>query len=215
MTGKEIFKNWTPVGAKWIDWVRPVQFITINDNVKNRAMDFAVPTINYINKTMENTAIIIDLPEGDSIKEGIALARLGFRPIPLYNGVDEQQGAMALVNNHNIKKALIWGAIELKKLALPLNAPPAFLTDSNRTHRFKMDVSAFDNSWDLYDQDLPSAEYLINNNINKIIVRGETIQKDLDKILYVFQKKGITIFFTNGYEEPKITTIKKPPRKHK
>jgi len=216
MTGSEVFKIWAPIGAKWTDWVRPVQFVAINDNNKaNGAMNFTLPIINYIDSPLKNTAIILDLPGCDSIKEGLALAMLGFRPIPLYNGTDEQQGSMALVDNHNIKNALIWGALELEKIKIPLDAPPAFLIDSNRTHRFKMDVSVFDNSWDLYDQDMPSAEYFVNNGVDKIIVRGETIQKDLNRILYKFQNKGITILITNGYEKPIVTTIKKPPRKHK
>ena len=89
------------------------------------------------------------------------------------------------------------------------DAPPTFLLDSNRMNRFKMNVSVFDNSWDIYAQDLPSAEYFLKNGINKIIVRGEKIQKDLRKILYKFQKKGIKILYTNGYEEPKGVKIKK------
>ena len=215
MTDREVFQIWAPLGAKWVDWVRPVPFIAINArNEVNRSINFAMPTITYINKTLENTALILDLPGSDSIKEGLALAILGFRPIPLYNGTDEQQGAMALVDNQNIKNALIRGALELEKIDLSLNAPPVFLIDSNRTHQYKMNVSVFDNSWDLYSQDMPSAEYFINNNINKIIVRGETIKNDLVRILYDFQVKGIVIFFTDGYDEPKVTTVPRP-RKHK
>jgi len=216
MTGKEIFKAWAPFGAKWTDWARPVPFVAISDLDKtNRAANFTMPIINYINSAQETTAIILDLPECDGITEALALAKLGFRPIPLYNGTDEQQGAMAIVCNRNIKSALIWGASELGKLEIPFDAPPAFLLDSNRTHRFKMDASVFDNSWDIYSQDMPSAEYFIRSGINKIIVRGEMIQKDLTRILYEFQKKKIEILYTNGYETPKTAVIKKPPRRHK
>ena len=116
---------------------------------------------------------------------------------------------MALVENHTIQSALICGTSELEKLKISDNAPPVFLLDSNRTHRFKMNASIFDNSWDLYDQDMPSAEYFLKNKIDKIIVRGEKIQKDLSKILYKFQKKGIKILFTNGYDIPKKINIKK------
>ena len=208
MTGREIFEIWAPACAKWTDWARPVPFATINDSHKpNWATNFTMPTIKYMNSVWENTAIILDLPEYDSIKEGLALTKFGFRPIPLYNGTDEQQGAMALVDNHNIKSALIWGASVLAKSEISLTAPPVFLIDSNRTHRFKMNASVFDNSWDIYHQDLPSAEYFLNNCIHKIIVRSEMIQKDLRKILYGFQKKGITILLTNGYIDPKPTRL--------
>ena len=214
MTGREVFKIWAPSGAKWTDWVRPVLFAAINDR-KDNAVNFNMPVINYTKKIQTNTAIILDLPENESIKEGLALAASGFRPIPLFNGTDGQKGAMALINNHNIKNALVWGASELQKLKIPLGAPPAFLLDSNRTHRFKMNVSVFDNSWDLYEHDIPSAEYFLNGGINRIIIKSETIQKDLIRIFYNYQKKGIAFLFTNGFEEPKEIKIKKPPRKYK
>lgn len=211
MTGKDIYKVWAPVGVKWIDWVRPVPFIEINDYSKtNEFCDFTIPNINYISELLEDTAIIVDLPNYDSIKEGIALAKLGFRPIPIYNGTNQQQGAMSNVDNHSIEIALVWGALELKQIEITNNAPPVFLLDSNRMHRFKMNVSIFDNSWDIYDQDIPTAEYFIKNGINKIIVRGQNIQKDLKVILYKFQKQGIKIFLTDGYEEPRMVNIRKP-----
>lgn len=120
---------------------------------------------------------------------------------------------MPTVNNHAIEIGLIQGASELKKMKIEENAPPAFLLDSNRMNRLKMNVSVFDNSWDIYDQDLPTAEYFIKNDINKIIVRGEKLNKDLKRILYKFQKKKIKIFFTNGYETPKEVYIKKPSKR--
>lgn len=188
-------------------------FISINkDSKEYDVSNFTIPNINYIDKLEQNTAIIIDLPGNDSVKEGIALAKIGFRPIPIYNGTNEQKGAMATVNNHAIELGLIKGALELKKIELDNNAPPAFLLDYNRTNRYKMDVSVFDNSWDIYDQDMPSEEYFVDNGINKIIVRGESIQKDLSKILYKFQKKRLKILLTDGYEKPKEVTIRKPLR---
>lgn len=217
MTGKDIFKIWAPAGSRWTDWARPVPFIAINGGQKiNSAMNITIPSVNYANKKQNDTAIILDLPGCESIKEGISLAVMpGFRPIPLYNGANGQKGAMALVDNRAIENALVWGASELEKLTTEKDAPPAFLLDSNRAHRFRMDDSVFDNSWDIYDQDMPSAEYFKNNGIEKIIVRGENIQKDLARILYKFQKGGIAILFTNGYDDPKITAVKKPPRKDK
>ncbi len=211
MTGKEAFEIWAPSNTKWTDWVRPVLFVSLNQHVKEKSIiKFSVPPLFYIDKLQENIAIFVDLPEHTGIEEGVALAHLGFRPIPLYNGTIGQKNAMSLVDNQSIEEALLWGASELKKLAISANASPVFLLDSNRTHRFKMNVSIFDNSWDLYSQDTPSAEYFLNNGINKIIIHGVKVQKDLSKILIKFQKKGISIFYTNGYEEPKKITIKKP-----
>ena len=210
MTGIDIFKIWAPAEARWVDWVRPVPFVGIDNGFEvYEVVDFTIPNISYIKESKKDTAIIVDLPGNESIKEGLATAKLGFRPIPIYNGTDEQKGAMATVHNHSIKIGLIKGARELQKMEISNDAPPTFLLDSNRMNRFKMNVSVFDNSWDIYAQDLPSAEYFLKNGINKIIVRGEKIQKDLRKILYKFQKKGIKILYTNGYEEPKGVKIKK------
>ena len=116
MTNKEIFRIWAPVGAKWVDWVRPVPFIAINDELKTREFfDFSIPDIKYIDKMKRDTAIIVDMPNYESVMHGLALARKGYRPIPIYNGTDEQEGAKATVNNQTIDIALVWGALELKK----------------------------------------------------------------------------------------------------
>ena len=210
MTGRDVFKIWAPAGSKWIDWVRPVPFVAIDNHFETHEFyNFKIPNINYINKHLSDTAIIVDLPDYNSVDEGISLAKLGFRPIPIYNGINEQQGSMSTTNNHIIELALIWGALELKKINIDKDASPVFLLDSNRMHRFKMDHSIFDNSWDIYAQDIPSATYFKKNGINKIIVRSEKFHKDLKKILYKFQKEKIKILFTNGYEEPREVTIKK------
>ena len=211
MTNRDIFKIWAPIDAKWTDWVRPVPFISINNGFEVHDYgNFKIEEIKYVSNLLLDTAIIVDMPSYEGIKEGIALAKIGFRPIPLYNGADEQKGAIATNNNNEIETGLIWGAIELKKVNIDNNASPAFLLDSNRTNRYKMDISVFDNSWDIYDQDMPTAKYFLDNGINKIIVRANSIQRDLKKILYKYQKNGIKIFYTNGYDEPKQVKVKKP-----
>ena len=73
MTGKNIFKIWAPSGAKWIDWVRPVSFIGIKET--NETLNFTIPNINYIEVLLVDTAVIIDLPDYNSVTEGIALAK--------------------------------------------------------------------------------------------------------------------------------------------
>ena len=145
------------------------------------------------------TAIIVDLPGTDSIEMGLALAKKGYRPIPVYNGVEEQQGARATTDNQSIDIALFYGAKELGKLSIPDDAPPAFLLDSNRLLRYKIDDSVFDNSWDIYPQDLPSANYMKEQGIEKILVVGDGISRDLKKILRGFQKKGLEIYRSDGH----------------
>lgn len=208
MTNKEIYKIWAPVGKKWIDWVRPVPFVEMTEYSKTyKLSSFTTPVIDFMEDRWKDAAIIVDLPGAESVEEGITLAKLGYRPIPIYNGTIEQQGARATVDNQTIGIALEWGASELDKIKISDDALPAFLLDSNRMHRFKMEEALFDNSWDVYPQDIPSAEYFINNGICKIIIIGEKVSKDLKKILYKFQKKNIKIYLTNGYETPRKVTI--------
>lgn len=203
MTGMDAFQIWAPAGARWADWVRPVPFAAGCASHPLQAIgDFTIPDISYIAQPQDHVAVFVDLPGCDGIKEGLALAKMGFRPVPLYNGTTPQEGAMATVDTGGIGRALLWGAAELEKLTIPPNAPPAFLLDSNRTHQYKMNPSVFDNSWDLYSQDVPSAEYLLGSGIDIVLVRGDTIQRDLRKIFSPFQKKGITILFTDGYTPP-------------
>jgi len=211
MTGKEIYKIWAPENVRWAAWAKPAAFAGIDGgHTANPVTDFIIPVISYIDGPLKNTAVILDLPGCAGIKEGLALVAFGFWPVPLYNGTNGQPGAMALIDNFEIASALKRSAPELAKLNITADAPPVFLLDSRRVNRYKMNVSVFDNSWDIYAQDLPSADYFIENKIDKIIVKGEKIQKDLNLILYGFQKKGIEVFFTKGYEKPKKTVIKKP-----
>ena len=210
MTNKEIYKIWAPDKKRWVDWVRPVPFINIDDSSSRKEfIDYRIPSINYLKEVLNDTALIIDIPGIDSIKEGIALARLGYRPIPIFNGTDPPIGTISTTNNQIIKPLLIWGAFELKNIKLKNDAPPVFLLDQNRLNRYKINNGIFDNSWDIYDGDLPSPKYLLENGINKIIVRSNFLAKDLRKILYKWQKNNIKIFFTNGYEEPKEVKLKK------
>jgi len=214
MTNREAFEAWTSGESKWASWVRPVPFVMYGCNCasegdENHYISFDIPYVLYVEKLKKDTAIFVDRCGYNSVNEGLALAEYGWRPIPLYNGTNEHPGAMALVDNHGIECALLWGADVLKTLSFEKDAPPAFLLDSNRMHRYKMKVSVYDNSWDLYNQDIPSPEYFISNGIDKVIIVGEKIQKDLRIIFYEFQKKGIRFFYTDGYNKPTEVRIKK------
>ena len=210
MTGKEVYKKWTPTGKRWVDWVRPVPFIGIDSPYQvHEFIDDRIPKIFYVNNLSKDTAIIIDIEGVDSIKEGIALAHLGYRPIPIFNGTNPSIGVSSTTNNAMIEPLLVWGALELEKIVLEEDAPPVFLLDRNRLNRYKIDPSIFDNSWDIYPQDIPSPDYFLQNGITKIVVRGNQLSRDLKKVLYPYQKKNIKILFTNGYEEAREIKIKK------
>ena len=209
MKGKEIYKIYAPNGAKWIDWVRPVPFVAIDTYNRKPIANFLDREAMFLRKYQQDTAIFIDLPGKESIELGIGLAHMGYRPIPVFNGTDEQQGSQATTNTYLIESCLINGSQKLKNIKLKNDANPTFLLDSHRTNRYRAKESIFDNSWDLYKQDIPSAEYFKQNGITKIIVVGETIQRDLKKIFLKFQEKGIDIYITDGYTLPKKVKLTK------
>lgn len=209
MTAKEIFQIWAPTGKKWVDWVRPVPFVAMGRWEQQYSFTpNAIPPINAMDAFYADAAIIVDLPGAESVEEGIALARVGYRPIPIFNGTIEQPGARATVDNRAVAVALCLGAEELRATEIKDGALPAFLTDSNRMNRFKMEDALFDNSWDVYPQDLPTADYFLSQGIRKIVVVGESISKDLKKILYEFQKKKIDIYLTRRYDTVKKVTLR-------
>ena len=211
MTIKEMYKIWAPK-SKWQSWVRPVIFTKINDMNKEEHFNRTLENIIYISSESKDTAVVVDLPGVDSVKEGLALAKLGFIPVAIYNGVDEQNASLSTVDNKLIKQAIIWGTNILDKIVFDKDAAPAFLLDSNRMNSFKLNDSVYDNSWDVYSQDMPTANYLLNNGIKKVVLVSDKIRADINKILHSYKAEGIEILFTDGVSNPervKLPKVKK------
>ena len=209
MSGKDIFKIYAPNGVKWSDWVRPVPFVAIDTYNRKPISDWYDRKLIFIKEYSQNSAIFVDLPGKESIEFGIALAYLGYRPIPIFNGTDEQQGSVATNDNYLVESCLINGSEILKNIKLRKDANPAFLLDSYRINRYRARESIFDNSWDIYKQDVPSANYFKQNGINKIIVVSDNIKRDLKKILLTFQNNGMEVYITDGYINPKKIILTK------
>lgn len=209
MIGKEIYKIFAPADAKWVEWVRPVPFVAIDTYNRTPAIDWQDRKAIFIENYQSDTAIFIDLPGKEAIELSIDLAYKGYRPIPLFNGTDEQNGAQATTDTYLIESSLINGAKKLKDIHLKNDANPAFLLDYFRTNRYRAKESIFDNSWDLYKQDIPSAQYFKGNGINKIIIVSKEIQKDLKKIFFNFQYNDIKLYFTEGYLPAKNIVLHK------
>lgn len=213
MTGKELYRIWAPTNKRWVEWVRPVPFIHMDHPSSfYEVIDEELPEIYYLKETTKDTAIFVDFDGARSIEEGIALAKRGFRPIPIFNGTNPNFGTKATTNNASIEPLLRWGGELLTQIPFEEDAPPAFLLDENRLHRYKATPSIFDNSWDIYPQDIPSPDYFLQHGITKLIVCGNQFHHDLEKVLYRHQKK-LQILFTNGYEPPKEVRIKKRKEK--
>jgi hypothetical protein len=211
MTDKEIYRIWAPLGKRWSEWVRPVPFVEIHEHSKAYSLTLHdVPVPDLSEEKFKDAAIIVDLPGAESVEAGLAYAKSGYRPIPLFNGTIEQSGARTTVDNQLVGMALVEGVKVVRELEFAEDALPVFMLDSNRLHRHRIDVTVFDNSWDIYAHDMPSADYFIKNNIRKIVVVGDFIGRDLRKILYGFQKKKLEIWFAKDDNEPKKIKVRKP-----
>ena len=210
MTDKEIYRIWAPLGKRWSEWVRPVPFVEIHEHSKAYSLTLHdVPVPDLSEEKFKDAAIIVDLPGAESVEAGLAYAKSGYRPIPLFNGTIEQSGARTTVDNQLVGMALVEGVKVVRELEFAEDALPVFMLDSNRLHRHRIDVTVFDNSWDIYAHDMPSADYFIKNNIHKIVVVGDFIGRDLRKILYGFQKKKLEIWFAKDDNEPKKIKVRK------
>ena len=214
--GKNAFSIWASSDSVWSGWAKPIPFVMLYDLEKqcsSLVTPLKIPQLLYTNEVQANTAIIVDLHDIDAVLEGLALAQLGYRPIPVYNGTCPPCGSIALIENRGIMNALVMGAKLLKSIELSNFAPPVFLLDSNRAFKCRKNSLIFDNGYDIYAQDLPSADFFIKQKISKIIVRcnNHFINDDIKIILYKYQQKGIKIFSCCGYEKEKEISIKKPP----
>lgn len=183
------YRSWAPDDVMWTEWAKPVLFM----NSSSRADDVIIPELKWIKEVYDDTMVIVDLPGAKSVEEGLALARLGYRPVPLYNGVCSPKGNTALVDTRELAKALNKGAEELDRLTIKADAPPAFLLDFNRMQGQKKKPGSFDNRWCVFAQDMPSALLLKKNGIQRVVVQTYDVQNDLAHILHRYHQQGIQI----------------------
>ena len=214
MLGKDVYKCWYKENNKWCKWIKPTLFVDLDNQILKDIVDYEIPHIFYVDKLRSDTAIIIDEDGDKTIKEGIALINFGYTLVPLFNSPYPLPKSRSLVNNSSIAALLIWGAAILKDKDVVDDAPPVFLLNSNRLNRYRKDKSLFDNSYDIYSQDLPTSNYFKNNGIKNIIVKSDKINPHLNEILNKYRKNGINILYTNGFELPKKAKLKKVPKKH-
>lgn len=209
LDNKTAYRIWAPTDAVWSEWAKPVLFIRPPDT---DWIAITEPRIEYVTAAERHTMLILDLPEIQGVEEGLSLARMGYRPVPLYNGVRSPQPSAALVQVEALVKALFRGAEELGGLGLSPDAPPVFLLDANRMNGQGKKPGMFDNRWCVLPQDMPSAAFLRKQGIERIILRTDTIQQDLTHVLKRYQEQGIKIYHSRSGEVPGEAVIVKPSK---
>lgn len=204
LTKDEIHRIWSPPQAVWTRWVKPVLFAFMDgrfDVHPAQAIGFELAWV----PAPETTAIIVDLASERGVTWGIELARLGYRPIPIYNGlpfpVNEKMSApetrsTSTVEVEPILAALYREAETLEQLQLSPDAPPAFLLDADRGRaRVRPSPGIFDNRSVCFETDFPSAAFLLSHSIRQAIVvqKNSKIARDLTPTLLSWQRAGIEI----------------------
>ena len=198
-----LYKIWAPEFAEWTAWAKPVLFDRMSFSSRVSLDLYETPL-----QPEQRTMVIVDLPGKQSVLEALACAGKGYRPVPLYNGT--MGSGNMLVNVREVSESLLSGAELLNAQRLSYTAPPAFMLDSNRMSGYR-EPGLYDNRWCVFPQDMPSASYIVNKGINKIIVRTERyVLTDLEVILYDYQKNGIALYILqNGKAAPEALSVRR------
>jgi hypothetical protein len=190
MQPEEAYEIWAPFDSVWSKWAKPGIFVCRSYGVADVNLS-NLPDLYTWHSGMGDTAAIINMPGVESVKYGLALAQQGYRPVPLFNSID---GPGAVLDIRTIKAALTDGAESLQRINIGLNAPPAFLLDSNRMtgHASEGD---FDNRWVVFPQDFPSGTYLLAHGIKRLILvqLSPSLDRDLGQVLSFWKRAGIDI----------------------
>lgn len=195
MTKEELFDAWAPDGVEWSPWAKPVLFAQWPDTVTPPATDPQWPDANYLwlPQAGGRTVLVIDLPAVDSVRTGVAFARRGYRPVPLFN---TSYGPSAVLELAPLFLALGKGALHLKTISLARNAPAAFLLDADRMQPpVPPSPGKFDNRWVVFPQDFPSATFLRAHGVTDVLLihNGKSVQEDLAHVLLRWQQGGLRL----------------------
>lgn len=201
------FKRWAPDHAVWAPWAKPVLFANMPEG-PGAPLD--IPRPDWMPRAEPAVAIVVDLPGAEGVREGLALARAGYRPVPLYNGV-RGPGA-TLVAVEEVEDALRGGAELLARLKLPPDAPPAFLLDANRMRSSGKRPGLYDNRWCVFPQDMPSAAFLSRQGVRGVLVRANTLADDLRHVLHRYAEHGLALMHHDGNAQRDVTREVKPRR---
>ena len=214
---EECFQVWAPDSSVWSQWAKPVLFTQLDRVPADAALpgDWRNLDVSWSPRPDEHTALVLDLPGGESVLAGLALAKRGFRPVPLFNAVTDPA---AVVNVVPLLIGLACGAAELRLIAIPDDAPPAFLLHADRMVQHEwLSPGKFDNRSMVFPQDFPSAQFLETHGIVRVLVVRHAIARpheDLDHVLLRWQDSGIRLELKHPHalEPPVELIVRRPSR---
>ena len=213
MTGKEIFDVWAPRDSVWSPWANAIPFTEMNEVVSLGLTDAVQQTEPAPPRLLQKSALVVDLSGPAAVEMGISCAKLGYRPVPLFNS---HSAASSLVDMGAIVNALRLATARLSAIALEPTSAPAFLLDSNRLAPGRtIRETDYDNRWLVFPQDFPSAKKLAHAGINCVqVIQGSASApaEDLTHVLARWQEAGIQINVSDmaGSPDPKPIKIQPP-----
>jgi hypothetical protein len=231
VTAEEIYLAWAPPASIWSPWVIPVPFAQIDWVVLDAPQELGTLTglAGGLTPTPD-LAVILDLPGDQAFRLSLALASRGFRPVPLIDGSPGPQ-SLSIFPGRNVprpagpaviavdmRQTLRWlyiGAVQLTSLNISANASPVFLLDALRTGSMRnLGPEVFDNRWKTFPQDFPSAKFLLEQGIRRIILIQDSVAQpaeDLAHVLLRWQEDGLQIFAASAVAvAPTLITISRP-----
>ena len=200
MTREELFDIWAPAESPWSLWAKPVLFAQWPRPLP--ADTESPPTdLSWVPAAGERVALLVDLPGAASVHFGLAVAAVGYRPVPLFNAIPpplHEGQTVSVVPVEPIMAALASAAERLRSLPLPADAPPAFLIDAARSTPGTPDLppGTFDNRSVVFVTDVPSAVRLAAHGVRRVIlVRAEPgpLADDLEGLLRAWQIDGLRL----------------------
>lgn len=195
MDFEPLYEVWAPLDGRWSPWVKPVLFAAdARVGGSGSSLGHFSREFPWLRNTDLRTALIVDCPGDESLAIGVAAARAGFRPVPLFNAC---HGTNEVISQAPLFRTIEHATDQLRTIPLASDAPPAFLLDSRRlTPDRPPQPGDFDNRWMVFPQDFPSANFLLAQGIVMVqLVQSShgPPQQDLSHVLQRYQKAGLAL----------------------
>jgi hypothetical protein len=209
--GAAAYDVWAPAEARWSPWVKPVLFEALNWSLRplDKLRRFE-PDSSWAPTPVDQWAMVLDMPGVDALSLGMSVARRGWRPVPLFNGVPDSAFRSTLIDVLPLLAGLDSFSAELAQLPLRPDSPPVFILDSRRKGR-EPGPGDFDNRWFVTPQDFPSANRLRHHGIMRVLVVTEVPPApDLAAVLKRWEEGGLISLHQNGATRTPLQ-IPRPP----
>lgn len=188
--GEELYWVWANQASPWSAWAKPAVFATFGEWPQTPPA-LSLPDLPWALGLGRAAAVIVDVPDGDAVLAGLALAKAGFQPVPLFNGCASPN---PIVDVAKLADLLSSGAEMLRGLSIGADAPPAFLLDARRRpDRMPASPGRFDNRWVTFPQDFPSARRLAAAGITTVLLYAKEVEDDLAHVLMRYKQAGLEL----------------------